>query len=78
MTTVDERSTRSQRTAVYVLVAVVLGGLLVAGYLAHRSAVCTDLNAALTRAASDTAGGPGARPLLRPVLRYAGPCPVGG
>jgi hypothetical protein len=78
MTTVDERSTRSQRTAVYALVAIVLGGLLVAGYLAHRSAVCADLHTALDRAMSDTAGGPAARPLLRPALRYAGPCPVGG
>ncbi|MEV4057037.1 hypothetical protein AB0J55_38020 [Amycolatopsis sp. NPDC049688] len=78
MTTVDEQSTRGQRTAVYFVVAVVLGGLLVAGYLVHRSAVCADLTGAVARAASDTAGGPGARPLLRPALRYAGPCPVGG
>ncbi|WP_372661236.1 hypothetical protein [Amycolatopsis kentuckyensis] len=66
MTTVDEWSTRGQRTAVYVVVGVVLGALLVAGYLLHRSAreaaaaICADPAAALVRATGD----PGTRPAL--------------
>ncbi|MEU0530213.1 hypothetical protein [Amycolatopsis tolypomycina] len=68
MTTVDERSTRTQRISVYVLVGLVLGGLLVAGYLLHRparvdaAAVCADPYAALVRAANVSAGGPGMPP----------------
>ncbi|VVJ22111.1 Uncharacterised protein [Amycolatopsis camponoti] len=38
MTTVDERSTGGQRVVVYLVVGVVLGGLLVAGYLLFHSA----------------------------------------
>ncbi|WP_284747859.1 hypothetical protein [Amycolatopsis sp. RTGN1] len=41
MTTVDERSTRPQRMLVYLAVGVVLGGLLVAGYLLFHSARAT-------------------------------------
>ena len=37
MTTVDERSTRGQRVAGYLVVGIVLGGLLVAGYLLFDS-----------------------------------------
>ncbi|MEU4253343.1 hypothetical protein AB0F15_38705 [Amycolatopsis sp. NPDC026612] len=37
MTTVDERSTRGQRTTLYVVVGIVLGVLLVAGLLLFRS-----------------------------------------
>ncbi|WP_318306695.1 hypothetical protein [Amycolatopsis solani] len=77
MTTVDEYSTRGQRRLVYVVVAVVLGALLVAGYGLFRSArsaaaaVCADPAAALARAASDSAlvngaGGPGTRPVVAP------------
>ncbi len=68
MTTVDERSTGPQRTALYVVVGVVLGGLLVAGYLLFRparvaaGAVCADPQAALVRAANVSAGGPGLLP----------------
>ncbi|WP_410566946.1 hypothetical protein [Amycolatopsis sp. cmx-4-61] len=38
MTTVDERSTRTQRMVVYVAVGIVLGALLAAGYLFSRAA----------------------------------------
>ncbi|ADJ45677.1 hypothetical protein AMES_3852 [Amycolatopsis mediterranei S699] len=38
MTTVDERSSRTQRMLVYLAVGIVLGGLLAAGYLVSRSA----------------------------------------
>ncbi|MEU4519272.1 hypothetical protein AB0F52_11225 [Amycolatopsis sp. NPDC024027] len=41
MTTVDERSTRTQRVLVYLVVGVVLGGLFVAGYLRYHSARAT-------------------------------------
>jgi len=38
VTTVDERSSRKQRKTVYVVVGIVLGVLLLAGYLLFRSA----------------------------------------
>jgi len=41
VTTVDERSTRTQRMVVYLVVGLVLGGLLVAGYLLFHSARAT-------------------------------------
>lgn len=41
MTTVDERSTRTQRMLVYLAVGAVLGALLVAGYLRFHSARVT-------------------------------------
>jgi hypothetical protein len=41
VTTVDERSTRTQRMLVYLVVGIVLGGLVVAGYLRHHSARAT-------------------------------------
>ncbi|WP_439381144.1 hypothetical protein [Amycolatopsis lexingtonensis] len=41
MTTVDERSTRTQRMLVYLLVGIVLGGLLVAGYLLFHATRAT-------------------------------------
>jgi len=68
VTTVDERSTRSQRGSLYVVVGVVSVGLLVAGYLLFRparpdaGAVCADPQAALVRAATVSAGGPGMVP----------------
>ncbi|WP_086853751.1 hypothetical protein [Amycolatopsis kentuckyensis] len=71
MTTVDERSTRPQRMLVYFAVAIVLGGLLGAGYVFSRSAradagaVCAHADAALVRAANDSAG-PGLRLVRSP------------
>ncbi|MGW4061512.1 hypothetical protein ACWEGE_24740 [Amycolatopsis sp. NPDC004747] len=68
MTTVDERSTGPQRSSLYVVVGVVLGGLLVAAYLLFRparvdaGAICTDPHAALVHAANVSAGGPGVLP----------------
>lgn len=41
MTTVDERSTRPQRMLVYLVVGVVLGGVLVAGFLLFHSSRAT-------------------------------------
>lgn len=42
MTTVDERSTRPQRMFGYLVVGMVLGALLVAGYVLFRSSKTTD------------------------------------
>ena len=71
MTTVDERASRPQRVVVYVVVGLVLGGLLVPGYLLFRparvntGAVCAGPHVALVRAANDGAG-PGTRLVRSP------------